>query len=102
MKVTRVKIFEGRGSILANMNITLDGCLAINGIKVVEGKKGRFISFPQTSYEDKDGNTQYRDIVFPCTKEAREALDKVLMKKYEEWTGSGGTYSSAGGVPFSE
>lgn len=95
MKVTRVKIFEGKGNILANMNITIDDCLAINGIKVIEGTKARFISFPQTSYKDKDGNTQYRDIVFPCTKEARAALDKVLMKKYEEWT-------DGGEVPFSE
>ena len=94
MKVTRVKIFEGKGNILANMNITLDDCLAINGIKVIEGTKGRFISFPQTSYKDKHGNTQYRDIVFPCTKEARAALDRVLMKKYEEWTDGGGTFSS--------
>lgn len=89
MKVTRVKIYEGKGRILANMNITLDDCLAVNGIKVVEGTKGRFISFPQTSYTDKDGFTQYRDIVFPCTKESRAALDKVLMKKYEEWASSG-------------
>ena len=51
MKVTRVKIFEGKGNILANMNITLDDCLAVNGIKVIEGTKGRFISFPQTSYK---------------------------------------------------
>ena len=94
MKVTRVKIFEGKGNILANMNITLDDCLAINGIKVVKGSKGRFISFPEISYKDKDGNTQYRDIVFPCTKEARAALDKVLMKKYEEWTdGEGASFS---------
>ena len=85
MKVTRAKIFEGKGNILANMNITLDDCLAIKGIKVVKGKKGIFISFPQTSYEDNDGNTQYRDIVFPCTKEACAALDKVLLKKYEDW-----------------
>lgn len=95
MKVTRVKIFEGKGNILANMNITIDECLAINGIKVIEGSNGRFISFPQTSYKDKKGNTQYRDIVFPCTKEARAALDRVLMKKYEEWT-------DGGEVPFSE
>lgn len=94
MKVTKVKIFEGRGCILANMNITIDDCLAINGIKVINGKKGIFISFPQTSYEDKDGNTQYRDIVFPCTKEARAALDKVLMKKYEEWASGEATFSS--------
>lgn len=89
MKVTRVKIYEGRGHILANMNITLDDCLAVNGIKVIDGTKGRFISFPQASYKDKDGFTQYRDIVFPCTKESRAALDKVLMKKYEEWASSG-------------
>ena len=94
MKVTRVEIFEGIGYILANMNITLDDCLAINGIKVIEGKKGRFISFPQTSYKDRDGNRRYRDIVFPCTKEARAALDKVLMKKYEEWERGEATLSS--------
>lgn len=94
MKVTRVKIFEGKGNILANMNITIDDCLAINGIKVIEGTKGRFISFPQTSYKDKEGNTQYRDIVFPCTKEARAALDNVLMKKYEEWADGEASFSS--------
>ena len=89
MKVTRVKIFEGKGHILANMNITIDDCLAVNGIKVVEGTKGIFITFPQISYKDQYGTTQYRDIVFPCTKESRAALDKVLMKKYEEWASSG-------------
>ena len=89
MKVTRVKIFEGKGNILANMSITIDDCLAINGIKVIDGTKGVFISFPQTSYKDKDGYTQYRDIVFPCTREARAALNRVLMKKYEEWSSSG-------------
>lgn len=94
MKVTRVRIFEGRGKILANMNITIDDCLAVNGIKVIEGSEGRFISFPQTSYKDKHGNTQYRDIVFPCTKEARAALDRVLMKKYEEWATGEATLSS--------
>lgn len=94
MKITRVKIFEGKGNILANMNVTIDDCLAVNGIKVIEGTKGRFISFPQTSYKDKNGNTQYRDIVFPCTKEARAALDKVLMKKYEEWANGEATFSS--------
>lgn len=89
MKVTRVKIYEGRGHILANMNITIDDCLAVNGIKVIKGTKGIFISFPQTSYTDKDGNIQYRDIVFPCTKESREELNKVLMKKYNEWKSRG-------------
>lgn len=89
MKVTRVKIYEGKGNILANMNITIDDCLAINGIKVIKGTKGGFIAFPQISYKDEYGTTQYRDIVFPCTKEARDALDKVLMKKYEEWESSG-------------
>ena len=89
MKVTRVKIFEGKGHILANMNITIDDCLAVNGIKVIEGTKGRFISFPQISYKDEYGTIQYRDIVFPCTKESRAELDKVLMKKYEEWTSNG-------------
>ena len=89
MKVTRVKIYEGKGNLLANMNITIDDCMAINGIKVIKGTKGRFIAFPQISYKDEYGTTQYRNIVFPCTKEARESLDKVLMKKYEEWTSSG-------------
>lgn len=94
MKVTRVKIFEGKGRVLANMNITIDDCLAINGIRVVLGTKGIFISFPQTSYTDKDGTTQYRYIAFPCTKESREELNKVLMKKYEEWKSSGKTFFS--------
>ena len=94
MKVTRVKIFEGKGHILANMNIAIDDGLAVNGIKVIEGTKGRFIAFPQISYEDEYGTTQYRNIVFPCTKEFRAALDKVLMKKYEEWASNGKAFFS--------
>lgn len=86
MKITDSRIYEGRGRVLANINITLDGILAINGIKVVEGKNGKFCSYPQTSYKDKDGETRYRDIVFPCTSKARAGLDKAILDLYDKWT----------------
>lgn len=50
------------GKVLANASVTLNGCFAVRGVKIMEGPKGPFVSLP--SY--KSGG-EYRDICFPCT-----------------------------------
>ena len=60
----------GQGGIRAYASATIDGCLAIRGIKVVEGgRDGLFVSMP--SRKTQDG---YKEVCFPVTAEFREQL----------------------------
>ena len=68
-----------KGSILAYASVDLGGCFAVNGIKIVEGKDGPFVSMP--SQKGRDG--KFRDICFPTTKEMRTAINTVVMDAYQ-------------------
>lgn len=84
MEITaRVYKVEGKGNLKANATVTLDGMFAVNGITVVEGKNGLFISMPQRSYE-KDGQKQYKDIFFPVSADARKEIQDAVLAAYEE------------------
>ena len=83
MKITNVRVykFKKEGSNLKGFaNITIDDCLVVNDIKIMDGQKGLFIAFPSK----KGNDDKYNDIVFPITKEAREAITNRIIKEYEE------------------
>lgn len=62
------------------VTLTLDDCLVIKDIKLMQSKAGNlFVSFP-----NKKVGEQYKDIVFPITKEFREELINKIMEKYNE------------------
>ena len=65
---------------LANANVDINGVFAIRGVKVIRGEKGSFVAMPQ--YKDSHGD--YRDICFPCTKEARQQFNDAVLDAYEQ------------------
>lgn len=65
-------------------SITVGGAVAIHGIRVMDSKKGLFVSMPSYSYEDKNGETQYADYAHPISKEARNAINKKVLDAYEQ------------------
>ena len=65
---------------LANANVDINGVFAIRGVKVIRGEKGPFVAMPQ--YKDSHGD--YRDICFPCTKEARQQFNDAVLDAYEQ------------------
>ena len=77
-----VKIHSIRpeGSCRATASVNVYGDFAVRGIKIMEGSKGLFISMP--SY--KAGNGEYKDICFPCTKEAKAEFDKAVLGAYQQ------------------
>lgn len=76
----RVKINKKKDSkIKAYVGVTFDECFAVNGLKVVDGKKGLFVAFP--SYKVDDG---YVEIAYPLDKEYREMLTNAIINKYEK------------------
>ena len=67
------------GSVLANASVTLNGCFAVRGVKVINGENGPFVSMP--SYKGRDG---YKDVCFPCTKEFHQQFNDTVVAAYRQ------------------
>lgn len=58
--------------------------LKISRIKIVQAKNGvEFVSMPSVTIST-DGNTEFKDLVFPINKEASEMISEIILKKYKE------------------
>lgn len=75
----RVNSINTGGPVLAHASLTLNGCFAIRGIKIVQGINGPFVSMPCRKIEG-----DYRDICFPITKEFREQLHATVLEAYQQ------------------
>jgi stage V sporulation protein G len=80
MDITDVRVYlqNGGRSLKAFASVTLDGEFAVRDLKVVDGKKGLFVSMP--SRKRTDGT--YQDLAFPVTKELRETLHGRVLDAY--------------------
>ena len=92
MKVTRVKINSytpNSYGTCASVTVYLDNSLVIHQIRVVNGKRGLFIAFPNTgnmklySKNGEKGKKRYDDIVHPCTEDLRKEITEKVLEAYE-------------------
>ena len=58
--------------------------MAIHGLRVIDSRKGVFVSMPTRSYTDSNGNTQYSEIAHAVTKETREAINTKVLEAYNQ------------------
>ena len=74
-----VKIYRPstKGPVLADASVNLNGCFAVRGIQVREGKNGPFVSMP--SRQVRGG---YRDVCFPCTAGFRQTFNQAVLDAY--------------------
>lgn len=75
----KIHALSTSGNVLANASVTLNGCFAIRGIRVVNGESGPFVSMP--SYRSRDG---YKDVCFPCTKEFHQQFNDTVVAAYQQ------------------
>ena len=80
----RVRLLANAGKIAAVANISINDAFAIKGIRITEGSRGLFISMPSTSFENNKGETEYREMAFPITKEARDQMTATIMAAYHQ------------------
>ena len=75
-----VKIYRPsvKGPILADASVNLNGCFAVRGVQVKEGKNGPFVSMPSRQVRG-----EYRDICFPCTPEFKQTFDQAVLDAYQ-------------------
>jgi len=81
MQVTDVRIrkVDKDGKMKAIVSITFDNEFVIHDIKVIEGEKGLFIAMP--SRKTADG--EYRDIAHPIKSSTRDAIQNIILDKYQ-------------------
>lgn len=67
------------GSTLAKASVTLGGCFAVRGIKVMNSEKGPFVSMP--GYRTSNG---FKDLCFPCTPEFHKQFQQTVLNAYRQ------------------
>lgn len=67
------------GPVLANASVTLNGCFAVRGLKVVDSENGPFVSMPRYK-----SGSEYQDICFPCTKEFHQQFHQAVLDAYQQ------------------
>ncbi len=84
MNITDVRIFltSQTGPTKAFASVTFDDAFVVKDLRVVDGKKGLFVSMPSR----KDKNGEFRDVCHPITTEMRNMIHEAVIEKYNEET----------------
>ena len=72
-----------KGNVKAIASVSLDGMFVVKGLKVMDGKKGLFVSMPQESFPGKDGQKQYSNTFFALTNSAKTLLQEAVLDAYK-------------------
>ena len=74
---TKIYLSKKEGPALAIASVNLNGCFAVRGVQVKEGKNGPFVSMPSRQVRG-----EYRDVCFPCTPEFKQTFDQAVLDAY--------------------
>ena len=75
---------DAENNLAAFASVNIGGMVAIHGLRVFDSEKGRFVSMPSRAYTDRNGETQYAEIVHPVTSEGRSAITNAVLIAYEQ------------------
>ena len=80
LSVKRLVKFDGEGSLKAYCDLAIGDAFLIKGLRVIEGKKGLFISMPRQQGKD----ARWYESVTALTKEAKDAVSKAVLEAYRQ------------------
>ena len=64
----------------AYASVCVNDSLLIMGIKIIDGKHGRFVAMPCR----KTKNGEFKDITFPITAELRKEVEQAVLEAYSK------------------
>jgi stage V sporulation protein G len=92
MKITEITIRPASEDLVKGYaDIVFDNCFMIEGIRIVKGPTGLFVSFPAK----KQWDGTHRDIAFPANADTRMMIQRVILAKYEKLVAGSGPVPSA-------
>ena len=72
-----------RGHTRAYADITIDQCLVVKGLRIVEGAHGGlFVAFPA----QRGRHGRYYDLVVPLDAATREYIRSTVIEAFQQWT----------------
>ena len=78
IEVARLHKLDGTGATKAFVDISIEDALIINGLRVVEGKDGLFVSMPRET--GKDG--KWYSVVVPLQREVKDEIERIILEAY--------------------
>lgn len=72
------------GNVKAIASVSLDGMFVVKNLKIMDGKKGLFVSMPQEIYPGKDGQKKYSNLFFALTNSAKLELQETVLQAYQQ------------------
>lgn len=75
----RIRRMVQEGRLRAVVSITLDNCIAVHDIRLVQGDDRLFVAMP--SRRDDEG--RYRDIIHPINSDIRNQIEDRIIEAYQ-------------------
>jgi stage V sporulation protein G len=93
LTVLRVVRFDGEGAVKAYCDLAIGDLLIIRGVRLVDGKNGRFVSMPRQMGKNK----KWYDMV-ELAKDLKGEVDRVVLEAYDSGMGAEAEESMASAV----
>jgi stage V sporulation protein G len=77
----RIRKILQEGRLRAVVSLTIDNAVAVHDIKLVQGDERMFVAMP--SRRDESGT--FRDIIHPINGEARNQIETLILKAYDDY-----------------
>lgn len=85
LSITEVQIWPVRDPegprIKAMATITFNNTLRVNGLRIIEGIKGLFLSFPS---QKKPGSDQYFPLFYPISRSTADEIQDKVIERYKD------------------
>ena len=86
LTITQVQVFpipEPNGKLRAFARILLNDQLLLTSLRIYEGTKGLFVSYPNDPMHKGE---DYRQLYYPVTKELRDHIEQVVLEEWDQVT----------------
>lgn len=82
LKITDVKVkkINQIGRLVGEASITLNDCLVIHGIRIIQTEERKLLAFPSRKLPD----GSFKDITHPITSEFRGYVEEVIFDMYNK------------------
>ena len=80
MEITEISVVPvDENKLRAYVNITIDGCFMVRGLKIIRGQTGLFVAMPNK----KSKNGMFRDVAHPLDSDTRQMIEDKVLKEYK-------------------
>ena len=81
--IEKIQTNQKSGATRAFVTFVVRGLRVVNA-RIVEGSKGAFLALPQKSWEDREGQTRYVNIVEIADEDLKNEIQNEVLKAWRQ------------------